>query len=531
MFGHDTGTALVNLKDNIEVFQTLDGSSYASVKCSDRRETHRLPSKALECLVRSELQQEGILLPSQAQLQIFFKTLEAEAQTSCRVELVHNRVGRERGKIFLDLGTPDGECVQVDRDGWTIQTGTPVFFSRSRGTLELPMPDKGGSIEILRRFLNVGDPEFFLIVGWLLAVLGGRGPYPVLAITGEAGSAKSTASRILRMLVDPHTADLSPPPKSESDLAFAAAIGRVVVLDNISAMPRKLSDAICRLSTGHAFTLRRGQSIHEHVTLTVEAPVILNGIGNLTPSADLADRTITIDLDSIPENTRKPRHILDAEFERARPAILGALLDAVAEGLRNEKVSVSTLSRMADFEHWVCACETAFAPAGSFAKAYRANQSSAAVDALDGDPVARGFVDFLKTIPKFEGTYQDLLQNITAFQPNPPGGRSWPSTPKGLSCILRRAAPNLRKAGVTIDHLRQSGGNRDRIVRANIEGAKAAPLMTADTCAAASKRAKKQAKIPQSDFFSEADTPHPHAKIAGSITVGSVSPAAGTTMT
>jgi hypothetical protein len=527
MFGHDTGTALVNLKDNIEVFQTLDGLSYASVKCRDRIEIHRLPSKALECLVRSELQQEGILLPSQAQLQIFLKTLEAEAQTSCRVELVHNRVGRERGKVFLDLGTPDGECVQVDRDGWIIQTEAPVFFSRSRGTLELPTPVKGGSIDILRRFLNVGDPEFVLIVGWLLAVLGGRGPYPVLAITGEAGSAKSTAARILRMLVDPHTADLSCPPKSENDLAFAAIIGRVVVLDNVSAMPRKLSDAICRLSTGHAFTLRRGQSVHEHVTFAVEAPVILNGIGNLTPSPDLADRTITIDLDSIPENMRKPRHILDAEFERARPAILGALLDAVAEGLRNETASVSNLSRMADFEHWVCACETAFAPAGTFSKAYRENQSNSAVDALDAEPVARGFVEFLKTTSDFEGTHQDLLRQLTAFLPTPPGARFWPSTPRALSSILRRAAPNLRKAGVTMDHLRQSGGNRERIIRANIAGPRVTPPLPADPGPVGPKRARKAPKIEQPTFFRDGENSDLAIVFAPSVTVEPIGAAGG----
>ena len=52
--------------------------------------------------------------------------------------------------------------------------------------LSLPTPERGGSIEEFRPFLNLRtDDDFVLIVSWLLGALRARGPYPVLNLYGE----------------------------------------------------------------------------------------------------------------------------------------------------------------------------------------------------------------------------------------------------------------------------------------------------------------------------------------------------------
>jgi hypothetical protein len=305
------------------------------------------------------------------------------------------------------------------------------------------------------------------------------------------------------MLLAPHAAGFTAPPKSEADLAMAAINVGIVALDNLSTMPPWLSDGLCRMSTGGTFTVRRGHSDFEQETVTVEAPVILTAIGDLTPRADLADRTINISLDAIPADKRKPRSVLLAEFENVRAELLGALLDLIAEGLRNEHMVPGNLSRMADFEHWVSKCETACLPAGTFSAAYRENQSHAAEDAIDGDPVALGFMNFLKAGP-FEGTHQELLKCLIAFQPAPPGGRAWPATPRALSSCLRRAAPNLRKVGVMMTFSKRSGGNRDRIIRAEIAASAAPAPMAAASSSTGPKRPKKPATAPQPSLFADA---------------------------
>ena len=80
--------------------------------------------------------------------------------------------------------------------------------------LPLPVPERGGSIEALQSFLNLSNQnDFVLIVAWLLAALRSSGPYPLLAISGEQGSAKTVLSKLLRALVDPNAAPVRALPR------------------------------------------------------------------------------------------------------------------------------------------------------------------------------------------------------------------------------------------------------------------------------------------------------------------------------
>ena len=73
--------------------------------------------------------------------------------------------------------------------------------------LPLPVPEQGGAIGDLAAFLNLrSQTDFVLVVAWLLAALRCRGPYPVLGVSGEQGSAKTVLTKILRSLVDPNVA-------------------------------------------------------------------------------------------------------------------------------------------------------------------------------------------------------------------------------------------------------------------------------------------------------------------------------------
>ena len=237
---------------------------------------------------------------------------------------VYLRTATHEGRIYISLCDDARRVVEVDSEGWRILNDPPeVRFRRTRTAKPLPEPvggDPRENIGVLRRFLNVEERDFVLCVAWLLAALRDTGPYPLLVLTGEQGSAKSTAAKLLRSLVDPVR------PGSERDAAIAARNGHVLIYDNLSGLPAWFSDTLCRLSTGEGYATRRLYTDYEEAVIEASRPVILNGIENPSVRGDLAERSITIRLAPIAAEARLTESALMTTFEEAAPSILGSLL-------------------------------------------------------------------------------------------------------------------------------------------------------------------------------------------------------------
>jgi hypothetical protein len=194
------------------------------------------------------------------------------------------RVARHQGRIYLDFEDQDWRAVEITPEGWSIIDRPPVRFRRPAGMLPLPIPSERGSIEALEPFLNVKTEfDFVLVVAYLLSALRGQGPYWVLAISGEQGSAKSTFSKIVRALVDPHVAPLRSLPRDERDLFIAAANGHILAFDNVSVLKPSISDALCRIATGGSQGTRRLYTDQDEALISAQNPVTLNGCGTSGP--------------------------------------------------------------------------------------------------------------------------------------------------------------------------------------------------------------------------------------------------------
>jgi hypothetical protein len=305
----------------------------------------------------------------------------------------------------------------------------------------------------LRGFINLepGGADLRLVVAWLLQALRPTGPYPVLILQGEQGSAKSTAEKLLRSLVDPSTAPLRTGPRNERDLIIAATNSWCLALDNISLIPPWCSDALCRLSTGGGFSARELYSDSEEVLFEATRPVILNGITDVATRPDLLDRALLVNLPRIPAEERRSEAELRRAFEEARPRILGGLFDAVSGALGAvEGVRLEGLPRMADFAVWATAAEPALGwEPGAFQEAYSGNRAQAAEGALDADPVAAALQEFMATRESWSGTAAELWDKLgDQAGENARRSKAWPGAPNALSGRIKRLAPALRDAGI-----------------------------------------------------------------------------------
>jgi hypothetical protein len=203
------------------------------------------------------------------------------------------------------------------------------------------------------------------------------------------------------------------------------------------------------------------------VILDAQRPVILTSIEDLAHRGDLLDRAILQTLSPIPEGRRRTDEEVRVAFERARPRLLGALLDALAGALAClPDVRLGCLPRMADFALLGVAAERALGwPAGAFLDAYAENRREAHSVALDASPVVPPLVQ-LAGAGGFAGTAAELLQALGGLAgESVTKGREWPRTARALSGRLRRLAPNLLAVGVELTFGPGGARGRSRIIR------------------------------------------------------------------
>jgi hypothetical protein len=357
------------------------------------------------------------------------------------------RIAKHGGAIYLDLADDRWRVIEIDLAGWRILDRSPIPFRRTRGMMPLPIPAHGGKLDELREFVNVvDDDQYRLLAGWLVGAFRPSGPYIVLILTGEQDSAKSTTARLLRRLVDPNEVGDRTLPRDEQSMAIAANNSWIASFDNVSTLADWQSDALARLATGAGFGTRQLYSDDEETLIHVARPLILNGIGGIVTRPDLMDRSIVVDLESIPEDRRRPEDEFYATLETARPRLLGALLNAASAAFAGEdRVTIKRLPRMADATRWITAAEGALRwPEHSFLAAYRGNRANSRALTLDASPLASP-IDSL-VVDDWSGTATQLLRALEQKVGDDVIKRKdWPKTAQILGVEIRRLAPDLRK--------------------------------------------------------------------------------------
>jgi hypothetical protein len=452
---------LIGLTEVVELWHDANRTAFASIPVNAHCEHWPVRSRDFRMWLSGRFfESTGAAVGGQA-LEDGLRILEARAVNEGPLYECFTRTGAAADKMYLDLCDPNWRAVEITGHGWAVVDQAPVKFLRSPSARGLPAPEAGCLIEDLRQFINLkSEDDFLLAVAWVVAALRAQGPFPILVLSGEAGAGKSVFSRMLRSLVDPSAAPIRAVPRDDRDLVVSAANSWMLAFDNLSSMPAWLADALCRLATGSGFATRMLHTDRDEMIFEAARPVIINGIPNLTDRADLADRSVTIHLSSIPDAERRPEDELWSDFQAARPRILGALLDAVSRALANiATVKLERAPRMADFAKWITAAEPGLGwEPGAFLAAYASNRRDVVEAAFEADAVAVAIWKLITTDRSgFEGTPTELLTAINAIVSEAVRkSRYWPENATQLGNRLARATPLLKARGCLIER-RHSG--------------------------------------------------------------------------
>jgi len=467
-----------------ELFRSPDGTPFADIVVNGHRETWRIDRDGFKAWVQKRFYEETSSALRPDVWRSVVDDLIAQARYRSPTREVFMRVAANLGRLFIDLGDTEWRVVEITPEGYEVISNPPVRFHRTAGMEPLPLPEQNGSIDDLRRFLNLAsEDDFVLVVAWMLAALRNPGPYPLLALTGEQGTAKSTCASFIRELVDPNASPLRAPPRDYRDLIVAANNAHVLVYDNLSSLPEWMSDGFCRLLSGGGHAARRLYTDDGEILFKAQRPVLLTSIEPVVDRQDLADRQIAIQLRPIARNSRMTETALWSDFAQKRGGIFGALCQMLVHGLRTlPEIRPAELPRMADFMTWGMACETDAWRAGTIEKSYGRNRQECLDSTIEADLAASGVLkliiertqrtqrthDFTQLdgeVLRWEGTASDLHEELgSILGERVTKDKNWPRSAQGLSYRLNRVAPFLRERGVEIK-FRREGRERTRIIR------------------------------------------------------------------
>lgn len=228
------------------------------------------------------------------------------------------------------------------------------------------------------------------------------------------------------------------------------------------------SDALCRLATGAGFSVREHYSDREEVIFQACRAALLTSIEEIATRGDFLDRCVILSLAAIEPRRRMAESYFNREFERDRPQILGALLDAVSTALKvHPTLSFESLPRMADFASFAAAAMPAIGrKPEDFLNAYFENRADANSLVLEGSKISNYIIDLTNEAIAWQGTAKELLDNISRRATEKElKSKAWPGGPIAMSNALRRITNNLRKAGVEVTFLARKGNKREISIR------------------------------------------------------------------
>jgi len=176
----------------------------------------------------------------------------------------------------------DGKAIYTDKDDWTITNQPPILFRRFPHQVSQVIPKKGGKVTDLLWFVNIkNEQEQLLFLVYAIAAFIPDFPHPILVLHGAQGASKTTALKMLKLLVDPSIIKTLSAPDSEREFVQLASHHYFFFFDNLFKLPNWLSDSLAKTSTGDGFSKRELFSDDDDVIYSFQRTMCIDGINQV----------------------------------------------------------------------------------------------------------------------------------------------------------------------------------------------------------------------------------------------------------
>jgi hypothetical protein len=378
------------------------------------------------------------------------RVLDMLAHDSGDVRELHTRAAYHEGAVFYELAP--GRVVRISEHGWEADHDPAAHFRAVKNLKPLPDPVPGGKLEDVAEWVNLKtdrDRRLFLTYVTLAPL-----PHiqrPILQTTGVMGAGKTTASRIVKRMLDPTGNEAAT--IDRRDFLQKAAHCYVLMLDNQNSLPEWFQDTLCRLVTGESDSKRVLYSDDEDLVWSMQRAVLLNGINPPSERGDVQDRTLPIELERLDKNKRLPEDDYWLQFSLKHPELLGAVFDALAGALRERHtIKLAERPRLADWGLYAAALyESQGWGVQAFVEDWKKVEETQQQGTLDGSVVAQAVIVYMKDKDRVElpaAKLHDAIEKRVGDDLDLPFDKTWPKTGRTLWKRMREVTPLLEAHGI-----------------------------------------------------------------------------------
>lgn len=403
---------LLPLVQNDPLFQADDGASY--IFRSGRLVLLDGKNRELCEDLRLEGYEKLGKTPSRETVSTVIDLLSARARREGEPVELFNRIAEKDGCLFYDMA--DGTAIKVAPGSWETIPAPVVFRQMRHQKAQVAPAETGGDVWRFLDFFEIQEEQQLLLLITMIAAFVPRISHPAIHVSGCQGSGKSVLTALFKKIVDPSSVILSVMPRKPEDLDLLFYRYKVLVLDNLSALNADTCDRLCSLISGGTIEKR---TLHTDLDTTVFKcnPLILfSSIGSLHSRPDLAERTIVIELQRIPEEKRMVEEEFLLKFAESLPVILGGIFDVLARALEIiPTVTLPKVPRMAGFAKWGFALAEALNNAGEeFLIAYEKNSRIQTGELLERDSFFAAIVEAMEQPGRnsLSGSFHEVLMAL-----------------------------------------------------------------------------------------------------------------------
>ena len=385
------------------------------------------------------------------------RVLDMLAHKSEEVRHLHTRAAFHEGAVFYELAP--GRVLRVDEAGWKLDADPHVYFRAVKNLKPLPDPTSGGKLEDVAKWVNLKtERDRRLFLAYITLATLPHVQRPILQATGVMGAGKSTASRIVKRMLDPTATEAVT--VDRRDFLQKAAHCYILMLDNQNTLPEWFLDTLCRLVTGESDSKRVLYSDDEDLIWSMQRAVLLNGINPPTDRGDVQERTLPIELERLEARKRIAEDDFWIQFSLKHPELLGAVFDALAGALKERhRVKLAEPPRLVD---WGLYAAALYKSQGwgvqAFEEDWGSVEKAQQQGTLDGSIVAQAVILYMKDKNRVEVSAGELHRKIEGAAENESSAgkdslnlhadKTWPKTGRTLWKRIREVTPLLEAHGI-----------------------------------------------------------------------------------